>query len=64
MVKFIGLVILTSSVNMVVFIFVNCALWKLHRTEPRDDLEVRAPRWCPPLAAACCAALLAAQFLF
>ncbi len=57
-VDFIGLVTLTSAVNLCVFTIVNLALWRLHRLAPRADLQVHAPRWCPPLAAAFSLALL------
>jgi APA family basic amino acid/polyamine antiporter len=57
-VDFIGLVTLTSAVNLCVFIIVNLALWRLHGIAPRHDLQVHAPRWCPPLAAGFSLALL------
>jgi amino acid transporter len=62
-VQFIGLVTLTSAINLLVFTVVNGALWKLHRTRPLRELAIRVPRWCPPLAAGLCVVLLAAQFL-
>jgi amino acid transporter len=62
-VEFIGLVTLTSAVNLFVFTVVNLALWKLHRDPPPEVLTFHVPRWCPPLAAALCLALLVAQFL-
>jgi amino acid transporter len=62
-VDFIGLVTLTSAVNLCVFSIVNLALWRLHRTQPRPDLSIRAWAWCPPLAAGFSVALIALQFL-
>jgi amino acid transporter len=62
-VDFIGLVTLTSAVNLCVFSIVNLALWRLHRTQPRPDLPIRAWAWCPPLAAGFSVALIALQFL-
>jgi amino acid transporter len=62
-VDFIGLVTLTSAVNLCVFGVVNLALWRLHRTDPRPDLPIRAWSWCPPLAAGICAALIVLQFV-
>jgi amino acid transporter len=62
-VDFIGLVTLTSAVNLCVFSIVNLALWRLHRTQPRPDLSIRAWAWCPPLAAGFSVALVALQFL-
>jgi amino acid transporter len=50
-VDFIGLVTLTSAVNLGVFTVVNLALWRLHRSAPRIDLQINVPPWCPPLAA-------------
>lgn len=54
---------MTSNVLLSLFVIVNLALVRLHRSAPRDDLPIRAPRWLPPLGAAGAAALLAAQFL-
>ncbi|MGE0650854.1 MAG: APC family permease [Alphaproteobacteria bacterium] len=62
-VDFIGLVTLTSAVNLCVFAVVNLALWRLHRSNPRPDLPIRAWPWCPPLAAGICAALIALKFV-
>jgi amino acid transporter len=62
-VDFIGLVTLTSAVNLCVFFTVNLALARLQVVRPRNDLEFHAPRWCPPLGAAICVALLALEFL-
>lgn len=62
-VDFIGLVQLTSAVNLCVFCMVNLALVRLQRAQPRTDLNFAAPRWCPPLGAAICVALLALEFL-
>lgn len=62
-IAFVGLVTLTSAINLVVFIAVNLALWKLHRVGGRESPTFQVPRWCPPLAAACCFALLAAWFI-
>ena len=62
-VGFVGLVTLTSAVNLAVFAVVNLALWRLHRARPRADLPIRVPAWCPPVAAGLSVALLAAQFL-
>ncbi|MDH3241683.1 MAG: APC family permease [Alphaproteobacteria bacterium] len=58
-IEFIGLVTLTSAVNLFVFTVVNLALLKLHRAGTDAAVGVRVPRWCPPLAAACSLALLA-----
>lgn len=58
-IEFIGLVTLTSAVNLFVFIVVNLALVKLHRAGADSRLAIRVPRWCPVLAAACSLALLA-----
>ena len=60
-VEFIGLVTLTSAVNLIVFTVVNLALWKLHRAPPPVAFTLRVPRWCPPLAAVLCVALLAVE---
>lgn len=60
---FIGLVSLTSAVNLFVFTVVNLALWKLHRTGREDGLPIHVPRWCPPLAAASSLGLLAVELL-
>jgi amino acid transporter len=62
-VEFVGLVTLTSAVNLVVFTVVNLALWKLHRAPRPVSLTVCVPRWCPPLAAVFCVALMVIQFL-
>lgn len=62
-VDFIGLVTLTSAVNLCVFFTVNLALARLQVVRPRHDLEFNVPRWCPPLGAAICVALLALEFL-
>ena len=62
-VDFIGLVTLTSAVNLCVFFTVNLALARLQAVRPRHDLEFNVPRWCPPLGAAICVALLALEFL-
>ena len=62
--EFIGLVTLTSAVNLLVFTVVNLALWKLHRSPPPAALTLHVPRWCPPLAAACSIGLLVVQFVF
>lgn len=62
-IDFIGLVTLTSGINLVIFTLINLALARLHRTRPRDDLAFAVPRWCPPLAAAFCVALLVAEIL-
>ncbi|HSR55472.1 MAG TPA: APC family permease [Alphaproteobacteria bacterium] len=56
---FVGLVTLTSAVNLFVFTVVNLALWKLHRSDTGKDLPIRVPHWCPPLAAASSVGLLA-----
>lgn len=53
----------TSNVLLAVFIVTNLALMRLHRTEPRPDISIRAPRWIPPLGALGAAGLLAAQLL-
>jgi APA family basic amino acid/polyamine antiporter len=42
-VDFIGLVTLTSGLNLIVFTVVNLALWRLHRTGPRDGLAFAVP---------------------
>lgn len=53
----------TSTATLLLFVAVNLALWRLHRTDPRPDLAFRPPRWLPPFAALCSAALLGGQFL-
>lgn len=67
LVDFAGLVALTSGVTLLVFTVVNLALAHLHRHDPhahdKRRLHLRAPRWCPYAAAACCVALLAAEIL-
>jgi APA family basic amino acid/polyamine antiporter len=63
-VDFIGLVTLTSGLNLIVFTVVNLALWRLHRTRPRDGLAFAVPSWCPPLAAAFSFGLLIAAIAF
>lgn len=63
LVPFIGLVTLTSAVNLCVFATVNMALWRLHRARPRDGLAFHVPDWVPLAGAACCVGLLAAEFL-
>jgi len=60
---FIGLVTLTSGLNLMVFTVVNLALWRLHRTHPRKGLAFAVPSWCPPLAAAFSLGLLLIAFL-
>jgi amino acid transporter len=50
-----------SNVLLSVFIVTNLALMRLHHTEPRPDIAIRAPRWIPPLGAAGAAGLLMAQ---
>ncbi|MBT6185840.1 MAG: amino acid permease [Rhodospirillales bacterium] len=66
-INFVGLVTLTSAVNLFVFTVVNCALWKLHRTTKRVEVPgpgtFHVPLWVPPLGAICSLALLATQFL-
>ena len=63
LVPFIGLVTLTSAVNLCVFGTVNLALMRLQRLHPRSDLAFAAKRWCPPLAAGICVALLVLEML-
>jgi APA family basic amino acid/polyamine antiporter len=63
-VDFIGLVTLTSGLNLVVFTVVNLALWRLHRTRPRDGLAFAVPSWCPPVAAAFSFGLLVTAIVF
>jgi len=63
-VDFIGLVTLTSGLNLIVFTVVNLALWRLHRTRPRSGLAFAVPSWCPPLAAAFSFGLLMTAILF
>jgi APA family basic amino acid/polyamine antiporter len=58
-IEFIGLVTLTSAVNLFIFTVVNLALAKLHRADSGGDLAIRVPRWCPPVAAVCSLGLLA-----
>ncbi len=58
-IEFIGLVTLTSAVNLFVFTLVNLALVKLQREGTDGSVAIRVPRWCPPLATACSLALLA-----
>jgi amino acid transporter len=60
---FATLVAATSSITLAIFIAVNLALMRLHRSQPRPDLAIRAPRWLPPAATLACAALLLAQLL-
>ena len=62
-VDFIGLVTLTSAVNLIVFATVNVALWRLHRTRPRDGLAFHEPPWCPPLGAGISVALIVLELL-
>jgi amino acid transporter len=57
-IEFIGLVTLTSAVNLVVFTVVNLALWKLQREGGGRRLPIQVPRWCPPVAAASSVGLL------
>jgi len=57
------LVAATSSLTLVIFLFVSLALWRLHRTRPPAVSGFRAPRWVPPAAALFCIALLAIQML-
>ncbi len=63
LVPFIGLVTLTSAVNLCVFATVNLALMRLQRARPRDDLAFRVSKWCPSLAAGICIALLVLEIL-
>ncbi len=51
----------TSNVLLLIFIVTNLALMRLHHTQPRDDIMIRAPRWVPALGVAGSAGLLAAQ---
>lgn len=60
-VDFIGLVTLTSAVNLCVFAAVNLALMRLHRTRPDGAVALHVPKWCPPLGAAVCIGLLVLQ---
>lgn len=53
----------TSTVILAIFALVNASLWRLQMQRPRTDLEIRAPRWVPPLAAMCCLGLIGAQLL-
>jgi amino acid transporter len=62
-IDFIGLVTLTSAVNLFVFTVVNLALFKLHRAGTDETVAIRVPRWCPPLATACSLGLLAVYLL-
>ncbi len=63
LVPFIGLVQLTSAINLCVFAVVNLALWRLKRTRPQDGLYFHAPAWCPPLGAGICVALIVLELL-
>ncbi|MDX1484333.1 MAG: APC family permease [Alphaproteobacteria bacterium] len=63
-IEFIGLVTLTSAVNLFVFTVVNLALWRLHRRPAPAGLPFTVPRWCPPLGAAFSIGLLVAQIFF
>lgn len=50
-----------SNLLLCVFIVTNLSLMRLHQTEPRPDIAIRAPRWIPPLGAAGSVALLITQ---
>lgn len=62
-VPFEALVRITSALILMVFVAVNLALWRLHRSEPRADLPLRAPSWAPPVAAASCLVLMVIEIL-
>lgn len=55
-----GLVTATSACTLLIFLFVNLALWRLH-AQPAAHPGFRTPRWLPPLGAALCLALLLAE---
>ena len=61
-VPFEPLLVLTNALTLGVFVLVNLALWRLHRTTPAGRGFV-APRWVPPVAALLSAMLIAAEFL-
>ncbi|MCP5367955.1 MAG: amino acid permease [Hyphomicrobiales bacterium] len=54
---------LSSLLLLLVFTAVNLSLWRLHRRAPDAAVPIRAPRWVPPLGAASCLALVAAEVL-
>lgn len=57
---FSGLVAATSACTLLIFLFVNLALWRLH-ARPATHIGFRTPRWLPPVGAALCLLLLMAE---
>jgi len=55
-----GLVTATSALTLVIFLLVHLALWRL-QGRPSPHVGFRAPRWVPPVGAACCLSLLLAE---
>ena len=60
LIPFTQLVTATSAMTLIVFLLVNLALWRLHRTK-RHPGAIRAPRWMPPLAILFCLGLLLSE---
>lgn len=60
LIPFTQLVSATSAMTLIVFLLVNLALWRLHRTN-RHSGAIRAPRWMPPLAILFCLGLLLSE---
>ncbi len=61
-VPFLHLVAVTSTITLLIFAFVNIALWRLQRQRPRSA-GFRVPRFIPPAAVIANVALAVAQFL-
>jgi amino acid transporter len=57
------LLMLANASTLVIFVLVDLALWRVHRTSPATAGGFAAPRWVPPVGAALAAILLAAEFV-
>lgn len=60
---FAHLLAMVNLLTLAVFVVVDLALWRVHRTMPRDPALFRAPGWVPPTAAAVSLALILAELL-
>ena len=54
---------LANTLTLCIFVLVDLALWNVQRKRPAGDQVFAVPRWIPPLAALCAAALILAEVL-
>ncbi|HET6195988.1 MAG TPA: amino acid permease [Acetobacteraceae bacterium] len=63
LVSFEQLLVLSNAVTLAIFVLVDVALWRVHRTDHGAAPGFAAPAWVPPVAALLAAGLLLTELL-